>query len=83
MTKDEKYSIPFPVLYDTRIYSSNNICTFFRRKRVETLMASKKGYFNYETNKFEIPEKDWMKITKNPKLKFDKETIEKVGFKII
>lgn len=81
--KDDLYNIPFPVLYDTKIYSSSVIRKFLKLKRIEVLMASKQGYYNYETDKFEIPKKDFIIIEKNPKLKFILEIIKEIGFKII
>lgn len=83
LKKNNPYDIPFPVLYDTKIYASSVIRKWLRLKRTETLMNSKKGYYNYETDKFEIPKKDFIIIEKNPKLKFDLEIIKEVGFKII
>ncbi len=81
--KADPYNIPFPVLYDTKIYSSSVIRRWLILKRTEILRVSKKGYYNYDTDKFEIPKKDFAIIEKNPKMKFTLEIIKEVGFKII
>lgn len=81
--RDDKFKILFPVLYDTKIYESRIIKSFLRGKRIEILRSYKKGYYNYETNKFEISAKDFRIIEKNPKLAFDLEIIKELGFTII
>lgn len=81
--KKRKPEITFPVLWDTKLYKTYWIGTLFARKRVEILLESKKGYFNYDTNKFEIPEKDFAAITNNPRLRHDFEIIKQVGYKVI
>lgn len=81
--KPKKYDIPFPVLYDTKVYSSDKITNFFTIKETRKLMNYKKGYFNYETNKFDIPKKDFSIIEKNPKMAGDYAIIKEVGYNII
>lgn len=76
---DKKYPIPFPVLFDTEFALIHHEKDGLRRE----IVNFKKGYFNYDTNQFEIPAKDWKVITKNPKLLKEKNIIEEVGYRIV
>lgn len=79
----KRYEIPFPVLYDTKVYASNIIKNFISQKRIEKLMNYKKGYYDYDKNKFVIPKKDFSIIEKNPKYSYNYEIINLVGYDLI
>lgn len=70
INKKDRFNIPFPVLYDTAIYTDG------------ILKAEKRGYYNYTTDKFDIPKREFMEIEKNPKFCDDLKIIKGVGFNI-
>jgi hypothetical protein len=75
--------IPYPCLWDTTVYTSLSIVSWFTTRRLERKKEFQKGWFNYDTNSFEVPKKDWDILNKNPKFATDLAIIKNIGYSII